>query len=166
MAVINGFIHGYEIKSAKDTLDRLAAQIEIYRQTLQKLTIVAAPRHIVGVLTHAPEWCGLIEVKLGPRSGIRFHPVRSAAHNPDIEPVMLAHLLWRNEVVDLLTKLGYSPKELRRPRTDLYEMLCRVANSLPNYSFNSSLHGETQSMARSSSTCVIWWLIHTSFQRV
>ena len=124
VAVINGFIHGYEIKSAKDTLDRLAAQIEIYRQTLQKLTIVAAPRHIGGVLTHAPEWCGLIEVKLGPRSGIRFRPIRSAAHNPDIDPVMLAHLLWRNEVVDLLSKLGYSPKELRQPRTHLYEMLC------------------------------------------
>ena len=40
VAVINGSIHGYEIKSAKDTLDRLAAQIDIYRQTLEKPSLL------------------------------------------------------------------------------------------------------------------------------
>jgi hypothetical protein len=65
VAVINGCIHGYEIKSAKDTLDRLGTQIDIYRQALQKLTLVAAPKHVAGILTHAPEWCGLIAAEQG-----------------------------------------------------------------------------------------------------
>jgi hypothetical protein len=126
VAVINGRLHGYEIKSAKDTLDRLDAQIGIYRQTLQKLTFVAASRHVQGVLTRAPEWCGIIEAEQGPRGGIRFSVVRNARVNPDIDAVMMAHLLWRTEVVDLLTQLGYAPKELRRPRRQLYEMLCEA----------------------------------------
>lgn len=124
VAVINGCIHGYEIKSARDTLDRFATQVDIYRQTLQKLTIVAAPKHIAGIMSHAPEWCGVIAAEQGPRGGISFHVLRNAAANPEIDPVMMAHLLWRDEAIELLGQAGYAPKELRRPRKQLYEMLC------------------------------------------
>jgi len=126
IAVINGCIHGYEIKSAKDNLDRLATQIDIYRQTLQKLTLVAAPKHLGGIMCQAPEWCGVIAAEQGVRGGISFHVLRNAAANPDIDPVMMAHLLWRDEVIKLLVQAGYSSKDLRRPRTQLYEMLCEA----------------------------------------
>jgi hypothetical protein len=126
IAVINGYIHGYEIKSAKDSLERLGSQIDIYRQTLQKLTFVAASRHLAGVLADVPDWCGVIEAEQGPRGGIRLNVVRSARSNPDIDPVMMAHLLWRPEVLQLLSQIGYAPKELRRPRKHLYEMLCEA----------------------------------------
>jgi len=126
VAVINGCIHGYEIKSAKDNLSRLATQIDIYRQTLQKLTIVAAPKHIVGIMGLAPEWCGVIAADQGPRGGIKFQVLRNAAANPEIDPVMMAHLLWRNEVIELLDQAGYPAKELRRPRKQLYETLCEA----------------------------------------
>lgn len=124
VAVINGCIQGYEIKSARDTLDRLEGQIEIYRQTLQKLTVVVASAHVAAVRAHVPEWCGVMEAEQGPRGGISFNVLQKAAANPDIDPVMMAHLLWRNEVVDLLGDMGYPQKELRRPRKQLYEMLC------------------------------------------
>lgn len=124
VAVINGCVHGYEIKSAKDTLDRLATQIDIYRQTLQKLTIVAAPKHISGIMGLAPEWCGVIAAEQGPRGGVSFHVLQKAAINPEIDPVMMAHLLWRDEVIELLHQVGYTPKQLRQPRRQLYEMLC------------------------------------------
>jgi hypothetical protein len=39
---------------------------------------------------------------------------------------MLAHLLWRPEVLDLLSRVGYAPKLLRGPRKQLYEMLCEA----------------------------------------
>lgn len=126
VAVIDGCIHGYEIKSSKDTLDRLTTQVDIYRQTLQKLTIVAASKHVAGIMVRVPKWCGVIEAEQGPRRGISFHVLRTADANPDIDPVMMAHLLWRDEVVDLLSKVGYARKDLRRPRKQLYEMLCEV----------------------------------------
>ena len=126
VAVINSCIHGYEIKSAKDNLDRFATQIDIYRQTLQKLTLVAAPKHVASIMTHAPEWCGVIVAEQGPRGGISFHVLRNTIANPDIDPVMMAHLLWRDEVIELLSRAGYAPKDLRRPRRQLYEILCEA----------------------------------------
>ena len=126
VAVINGCIHGYEIKSARDNLDRLACQIDIYRRTLQKLTIVAAPKHITGIMNYAPEWCGVIAADQGSRGGISFQVLRNAAANPEVDPIMMAHLLWRDEVIELLHQVGYAPKELRRSRKQLYEILCEV----------------------------------------
>jgi hypothetical protein len=32
--------------------------------------------------------------------------LRNAAANPEIDPVMMAHLLWRDEVIQLLGKAG------------------------------------------------------------
>ena len=90
------------------------------------LTIVAAPKHLAGIMASVPEWCGVIAAEQGPRGGIRFHALRNAVANPEIDPVMLAHLLWREEVIDLLGRIGYAPKDLRRPRRQLYEMLCEV----------------------------------------
>jgi hypothetical protein len=126
VAVINGHIHGYEIKSAKDNLDRFTTQIGIYRQTLQRLTLVTAPKHIAGVMNQAPEWCGVIAAEQGPRGGISFYVLRNPAANPDVDPVMMAHLLWRDEVIELLGRAGFAPKDLRRPRRQLYEMLCEA----------------------------------------
>ena len=126
VAVINGCIHGYEIKSEKDSLERLGTQVDIYRQTLQKLTIVAAPRHLAGVARCTPEWCGLIEAEQGPRGGIGFNAIRAPRLNPDIDPVMMAHLLWRDEVLELLSGIDYAPKDLRLPRKQLYRIVCEA----------------------------------------
>lgn len=124
VAVINGSIHGYEIKSARDTLDRLSMQIDIYRKALQKVTIVAATRHVTQVEKMTPEWCGVIEAQQGPRGGITFRDLRKAYFSPDTDPLVLSHLLWRDEAVEILADLGYESKELRKPRKQLYEMLC------------------------------------------
>ena len=124
IAVINGYIHGYEIKSAKDDLGRLTRQLEVYRKTLQKLTIVAASKHRPKLWSELPSWCGVVEVEQGPRRGIKLNLIRSARLNPEVDSVMLAHLLWRREVLDVLGRFGFAPKDLRRPRKQLYEMLC------------------------------------------
>lgn len=44
VAVINGCVHGYEIKSSLDTLNRLPAQLELYSQCLERLTLVKEPK--------------------------------------------------------------------------------------------------------------------------
>src|ERR1700761_2097597 len=50
LAVVNGTVHGYEIKSERDTLARLKAQADIYSKALEFVTIVAAPSHIAGII--------------------------------------------------------------------------------------------------------------------
>jgi len=63
LAVFNGHLHGYEIKSASDALDRLLRQLATYVYSLQKLTLVVATRHLDAASTIAPKWCGLTEIR-------------------------------------------------------------------------------------------------------
>lgn len=126
VAVINGCVHGYEIKSAQDSLTRLPAQIATYRETLERLTVVCAPKHVVGVVRLAPEWCGVTEARQGRRGGIHFDTIRRSTKNPDVKPTMLAHLLWHAEAVSLLTRFELPAKELRRPRKQLYAMIAEL----------------------------------------
>jgi hypothetical protein len=123
VAVINGCVHGFEIKSAADTLTRLPQQLELYGQCLEKLTIVCAEKHIEGVRELSPRWCGIIKVTKGPRGGISFATLREPKRNPDIQPYRLAHLLWRSEAVAILTQANAPPQVLRAPRKTLYRSL-------------------------------------------
>jgi hypothetical protein len=123
IAVINGSVHGFEIKSAADTLTRLPQQLQLYEQCLEKLTIVCAEKHIQGVRDLAPRWCGITKVTKGPRGGILLITVREPKRNPNIQRYRLAHLLWRSEAVAILTQANASPEMLRAPRKTLYKSL-------------------------------------------
>lgn len=123
VAVISSDIHGFEIKSDRDTLVRLPSQLEIYSKTLQRLTIVCSKRYIERVLSLIPDWVGLMEVKVGPRGGINFLSIRRAKHNPDVDTKMFAHLFWRNEAIKLLSKEFPEKFLARKRRKELYQLL-------------------------------------------
>lgn len=123
LAVFNGNLHGYEIKSVGDTLARLPRQLAIYSDALQKLTLVVATRHLDGADMIAPDWCGLIEVICGPRGGTTFASHRRARINPDLDPFIFAHLLWRPEAQHLLRLRGASNADVSAPRKQLYRSL-------------------------------------------
>jgi hypothetical protein len=126
VAVINGCIHGYEIKSGQDTLERLPSQLEIYQDTLQRLTVVCASRHVDGVMRLTPKWCGITEVVEGSRGGVHFRTLRREGRNPHVRASMLAHLLWHSEAVTLLSRYEIPARELRRPRKQLYERIAEL----------------------------------------
>ncbi|MDA8118743.1 MAG: sce7726 family protein, partial [Gammaproteobacteria bacterium] len=56
VAVVNGEIHGYEIKSDRDSLRRLASQVELYSKVLDQATLVAGERHFDAAAALLPEW--------------------------------------------------------------------------------------------------------------
>lgn len=123
LAVIGRHVHGYEIKSAEDTLVRLPRQLDVYRLSLHTLTFVVANRHLSEVRATVPDWCGIVDVTLGPRGGYHFHCVQRARLNPDLDPFVLAHLLWRREAQAALAGLGASSRDLRASRKGLYRLL-------------------------------------------
>jgi pseudouridine-5'-phosphate glycosidase len=59
LAVVNGRLKGYEIKSERDTLTRLARQCEVYSKVFDTVTIVVAERHLHGAVDVVPEWWGI-----------------------------------------------------------------------------------------------------------
>ena len=123
VAVLNGVLHGYEIKSDRDNLNRLKIQLEIYQQALQKLTFVVAERHASNVIDIAPDWCGVLAVRRGPLGGLHFEVRRRSSRNPEVNRFIMAHLLWRDEVQSILASRGASKSTLRTVRAKLYEHL-------------------------------------------
>ncbi len=123
VTVIGDEFHGYEIKSERDRLDRLKGQMKIYAQALHRLTLIVATKHLKSTIEMIPAWCGLKEVQVDLRGQIVLRDVRRAERNPSVDPFILAHLLWRSEVIDILSNYDTRPASLRASRTKLYKLL-------------------------------------------
>ena len=126
IAVVNGCIHGYEIKSSKDNLLRFPSQLEAYTQCFEKLSFIAAENHIDELLQKNPEWCGIILSKKGPRGGISFSTVKKSKKNPSVSITAMAHFLWRSEAIELLANLGADKNMLKGARLSLYSNLSNM----------------------------------------
>src|SRR5262245_15015533 len=71
MAVVNGSMHAYEIKSDFDTLRRLSVQAEHYGKCFELVTLVVGPRHLKLARALVPKWWGLVLASAHPGE-IRF----------------------------------------------------------------------------------------------
>ena len=123
IAVINGYLHEFEIKSDSDTLERLPNQVASYNAVLDRATLVVGERHVERARAGIPDWWGIKVVTAGPRGGIDFDSIRPAKLNTAIDAVALAELLWRSEAEEILRASGASQRLLRKPRAALYERL-------------------------------------------
>lgn len=126
VAVVNGSVHGYEIKSAHDTLARLPGQAEVYGRTLDYVTIIVAVNHARVIAGTVPHWWGIWSAEEG-KAGVRLKQIRRARRNPSIQPLAIAQLLWRNEVLHALAQRGLAEGVRSKPRAVLWR---RLADSL------------------------------------
>jgi hypothetical protein len=101
VAVINGSMHGYEIKSERDTLCRLSNQLPIYNRTLDYVTVVAGACHINKLKKSIPSWWGIVEAS-GEKSDVKLKSLRKEKQNPSLDPQAIVQLLWRDEALQLL----------------------------------------------------------------
>ena len=129
IAVINGHLNGFEIKSEKDSLNRLGGQIEIYSAVFDHASVVLADRHLNEALCLAPDWWGVILVTEDPDNGIQFKTIRSPRQNTKVDDYTVAQLLWRQEAQEALINLGMRGKYLRETRSTLYHYLVERMNS-------------------------------------
>jgi len=128
IAVINGALTGYEIKSEMDDLSRLESQVEAYSTVFNKLTLIVAEKYSKDSQDLLPKWWGLITVKKGVRSGLTFNKDRIAKNNPQLDNYSVAKLLWKDEAISLLKEFGIKGKILRSNRNVLYENLADLVN--------------------------------------
>jgi hypothetical protein len=128
IAVVNGLIHGYELKSDKDNLKRLPHQVTIYSSVLDKVTLVVGSRHADDATKLVPGWWGIITATMGPRGGFEFTDVRRACNNPSVDPLSVSKLLWRNEALTLLDELSEADCVRHRPRAFIYAHLAAIAD--------------------------------------
>jgi hypothetical protein len=128
IAVVNGHLVGYEIKSNSDSLRRLREQVKAYSAIFDRAFIVVGDRHIDKIQNSIPEWWGVIISSRGPKGAINFNMTRRAQMNRSIDPVSVARLLWRNEAIEILHQKKLTPRMLRQPRAVLYKYLAELLN--------------------------------------
>lgn len=123
LAVVNGRIHGYEIKSDRDTLERLDGQLEIYNRVLDRATLVVGERHVNAAKALLPRWWGLLRIDAGPAEP-RFTTIRRGHRNPRRQARTLAELLWRDEALALLERRDAARGVRSKPRFAVWDRLC------------------------------------------
>lgn len=122
VAVINGALAGYELKSASDSLRRLPGQIEQYSRVFDFATLVVADCHLREARKLLPRWWGYSVARWSGES-VTITPKRMARPNPSIDCASVALLLWREEALGELAERGLDRGRRGWPRARLCESL-------------------------------------------
>jgi hypothetical protein len=107
IAVINGSLSGYEIKSDRDTLGRLPFQQDLYSRVFDSVELIVGHRHVDKATAIVPKWWGVTLATDGAGEVI-LTPIRAAESNPAIDAFLVAQLLWKEEAIAVLDNYGLS----------------------------------------------------------
>lgn len=122
VAVVNGFLHGFEIKSSEDNLDRLLSQQTAYNKVFDKLTLVADERHVAEAMKLLPPWWGLMVA--GMRNGVPYvDEIWTPRLNTEVDPFAICQLLWKEEAMSILSQRKLSAGLWTKRRKVLWETL-------------------------------------------
>jgi len=126
IAVVNGELCGFELKSARDNLKRLPDQEAIYSAVFDRVTLVTAENHLVASLKVIPEWWG-VSIASTLQDKVCVTPERRPEFNPTLSALMVARLLWRDEALSILAERGLDRGYRSKPVAMLHQHL---ANSM------------------------------------
>lgn len=98
VALVNGELAGYEIKSDVDTLSRLEGQAEAYSNVLDRAILVTTERHLLDALNKIPDWWGVLVVHI-ERDNMQLNAFRQSGMNKKHDAFSLAQLLWKDEAL-------------------------------------------------------------------
>ena len=127
LALVNGRLNGFEIKSDQDTLGRLDEQQRLYSKVFDHVTIVLHGAHMSRVLDRVPEWWGVTQAIGIGADIVSFIDRRLPQQNPAPDALAIAQLLWRDEVIALLERRGIDRGIRSKPRRHAWK---RAASSL------------------------------------
>lgn len=118
VVILNGTATVYEIKSERDTLARLANQVENYKRVFARVNVIASEGHLEGVLKKVPEDVGV--VCLSKR--YQISTVREAVDCPErICPVTVFESLRMAESIEILMSMGVTVPKV--PNTQRHAVL-------------------------------------------
>ncbi len=106
VAVVNGRIEGYEIKSDKDTLERLPRQAEMFGRVADRMTLVVGERHCDKAITIIPDWWSVMVPSFSSKGQLGLTLRRRGRLNISRESRALVEVLERDEIVAMLHAHG------------------------------------------------------------
>lgn len=123
LAAIGRSLDGFEIKTERDTLNRLPRQASAYGRLFDRCTAVVAEKHLDRAVELLPAWWGITSISVN--GAVTFALVRPCSANPSIDPQTLVRLLWRDEAMAALLTLGREP-EKGASRSSLWDDILRA----------------------------------------
>lgn len=98
-------IHGYEIKTAVDSLSRLPLQIQWYGKVMDRITLVVASKHLKKAQELVPGYWGLKEI-VEIDGAFAIEDLRPAVQNPNQDKLYYISLLWADELREVMRQRG------------------------------------------------------------
>jgi len=126
IAVINGIMHGYEIKSDRDTLARLPEQTAEFNTVFDQLTLVVGRQHLYQAIHIVPDWWGVTIARINAKGKVIFQTIREPEDNKEQDKVSIARLLWREEALRILEEHDQAYGVRSKPREFVYQKLADV----------------------------------------
>jgi len=123
VAVVNGSIHGYEIKSDRDSLRRLAGQVAMYGRVLDRASLVVGTKYVDQAVNAVPAWWE-IQIVEALDSGLRLKRLRAGRKNPARDARALVELLWLDAALVLLAERGGIRGYSGRSRREIWDRVC------------------------------------------
>lgn len=125
VAVVNGELTAYEIKSDRDVLDRLPKQAEVYGRCFDRVVIVVGPRLYEAALAEVPLWWGVMLAEPGECDTVNLTMKRRGRKNRGFDKYSLVQLLWRAEAASVAEEAKLAPSGTRMRRLDLWKLLAK-----------------------------------------
>lgn len=125
LAVVGGQLHGYEIKSERDSLRRLSAQVDLYSKVFDRVTLVCSDRHVSRSLDLVPSWWEVLQIVTCTKHPT-FKTVRRGKNNPNRDKRALAEFLWLEEATAILDQRQALRGLRGKPRADLWDRVCKL----------------------------------------
>jgi hypothetical protein len=130
VAVINGELSGFEIKSDVDRLSRLTTQVDFYGRVFDRAAVVAGPKHLRLLRQRLPTWWGLWVAEPTHRNEVILHVDRLGETNDAPSRRSRVAMLARDEMVSILRTHGANDPVLRGRRLELEtELLARLTDA-------------------------------------
>ena len=119
VAVVNGVLHGFEIKSDSDSTYRLQDQLQAYAGVFDFITVVTGKRLLHAVRSMAPKHCGLVLAEYVDGQ-VRLIEKRKAQKNPNQRAMDIARMMWRDEALHVLRSRGYKCVNTRSSANEIW----------------------------------------------
>jgi hypothetical protein len=124
VAVVNGSLHGFEIKSDSDSLLRLAGQIEQYGRVFDFVTLICGQRLFAAARKIVPRWWGLRLARF-ENGEITLTEIRRPKRNSSQDKAALARMLWKDEALRCLKREGYQTVTSKHSANEIWDEAAR-----------------------------------------
>jgi hypothetical protein len=125
VTLVNGALHGYEIKSDRDSLRRLARQAALYSAVLDRATLVVGERHMCEAVDLVPGWWEILLAKDAP-TGLVLLQLRPGQINQTRDRRALVELLWLDDALALLDRRNALRGFRSKSRCVVWNRVCEI----------------------------------------